>query len=100
MRSLRRIPEKKLGGRLFHGLSETASFILNHPLNAALENKARTFWRYFSWQIHSQLRPGPSLIDFVGDTKLLVKRGVAQRRICYMPLNEFEEMSFVVHGIG
>ena len=99
MRSLRRTPEKKTAGHLFQDLLETASFILNHPLDAALENKAGTFWRYFSWQIHSRLRPGPSLIDFVGDTRLLVKRGVAQRRICYMPLNEFEEMSFVVHAL-
>ena len=99
MRSFRRTPEKKTAGHLFQDLLETASFILNHPLDAALENKAGTFWRYFSWQIHSRLRPGPSLIDFVGDTRLLVKRGVAQRRICYMPLNEFEEMSFVVHAL-
>ena len=99
MRSLRRIPGMKNAGHHYTDLLETASFILRHPLNDTLGNKARTFQRYFSWQIQSRLQPAPSPTDFVGHTRLLVKRGVAQRRICYMPLNEFEEMAFVVHAL-
>jgi len=93
------ILEKANACHRFKDLLETASFILNHPLNDALEDKVGTFRRYLSWQTHSRLHREPSLIDFVGHTRLLVKRGVAQRRICYMPLNEFEEMAFVVHAL-
>jgi FkbM family methyltransferase len=89
----------KNAGHLCTDLLETASFILRHPLNDTLGNKAGTFLRYCSWQVHCRLRPAPSPIDFVGHTRLLVKRGVAQRRICYMALNEFEEMAFVVHAL-
>jgi FkbM family methyltransferase len=97
VRSFRKIPHERNSDRLFQDLLETASFILRHPLNDTVGCKAGTFLRYLSWQIRSRLHPAPSLIDFVGHTRLLIKRGVAQRRICYMPLNEFEEMAFVVH---
>jgi len=99
MPSFRGILEKRNACHRFKNLLKTASFILNHPLNDTLEDKVGTFRRYLSWQTHSRLHPGPSLIDFVGHTRLLVKRRVAQRRICYMPLNEFEEMAFVVHAL-
>ena len=75
MRPLRRIPGRKNVDRLFRDLLETASFILHHPLNDTAGNRADTFRRYLSWHIRSRLRPDPSLIDFAGHTRLLVKRG-------------------------
>jgi len=99
MRSIGRIWGEIRLGLLFEDLVETASFILHHPLNDTLGGKAGTFWRYLCWQIRGRLHPEPLRIDFVGQTGLLVKRGVAQRRICYMPLHEFEEMAFVLHAL-
>lgn len=99
MRAFPGIPVKRNAGRLSRDLLETASFILRHPLNDTPGKKIGTFQRFLSWQIHGRLQPAPSPIDFVGHTRLLVKRGVAQRRICYMPLNEFEEMAFAVHAL-
>ena len=99
MRAFPGIPVKRNADRLSRDLLETASFILRHPLNDTPGKKIGTFQRFLSWQIRSRLHPTPSLIGFVGHTRLLVKRGVAQRRICYMPMNEFEEMAFVVHAL-
>jgi FkbM family methyltransferase len=99
MGSFHRFPGNKDAGRHLKDLLETATFILGHPLNAALSDKVDTLRRYLTWQILGRLRRGPSRIDFVEHTRLLVKQGVAQRRICYMPMNEFEEMSFVVHAL-
>ena len=100
MRSLRRIPGMKNAGHHYTDLLETASFILRHPLN---DTRAQQGPHIPALPLLADSQPTPAGpvadVDFVGHTKLLVKRGVAQRRICYMPLNEFEEMAFVVHAL-
>jgi FkbM family methyltransferase len=77
------------------GPISTIKFILNHPL--ARLNRSAALWRYFRWQVGSRLAPA-MLIDFVGDTKMLVSRGMtgATGNI-YCGLHEFEDMAFTSH---
>jgi FkbM family methyltransferase len=76
----------------------TLKFIVQHPLNRgrlwfALKN-------YFRWQIGSRLVPGPVAVTFVGDTRLLVKSGMAgATQNIYCGLQEFEDMAFVLHAL-
>ena len=53
---------------------------------------------WISWQARSLLRPGPQQVSFIGDTRLLVSRGMhgATGNI-YCGLHEFEDMAFVLH---
>jgi FkbM family methyltransferase len=74
----------------------TLRFILDHPMNRG--RGLRALWRYASWQIISRLRTGPSTVDFVQGTKLLVGRGqTGATGNIYAGLHEASEMAFVLH---
>lgn len=77
-------------------LAGTLRFILSHPLNR--QAKLSAIRRYVAWQIGSRIVPGPVAVPFVNDAMLLVKPGMlgATRNI-YGGLEEFEEMSFLLH---
>ena len=67
-----------------------------HPL--AGKHKAKAFYNLLKWQIFQTLQPGIKKVPFVGNTCLLVKKGMtgATGNI-YFGLHEFEEMSFLLH---
>lgn len=71
-------------------------FILSHPLNR--ERRVKALRRWFSWQLGSRLVPGPVVVPFVNDSKLLISPGMtgATGNI-YCGLHEFESMAFVLH---
>jgi FkbM family methyltransferase len=73
-------------------------FILNHPLNRDVPFK--TLARLIKWQLGSRLLPGSLAVPFVGNTRLLVQRGMtgASGNI-YCGLHEFEDMTFVLHAL-
>ncbi len=77
-------------------LVSTLNFIVNHPLNK--NQKFNALLRYFKWQIGSRLVPGPVVVNFVNNAKLLVAPGMtgATGNI-YTGLHDFEDMSFILH---
>jgi len=77
-------------------LPSALRFILSHPLNQG--KKFRAFSRFLRWQIGSRLVPGPVVIDFIGDSRLLAAPGMeAATGNIYVGLHEFEDMSFLLH---
>lgn len=74
----------------------TLRFIVNHPLNS--HGKAKSVWRFISWNVGSRLVPGPVAVNFVNDARLLIRAGMkgATGNI-HTGLQEFEDMSFVLH---
>lgn len=84
-------PPKKL-----RALKRTINFIVNHPLNA--NRKASALLRLAAWQMGSRIVPGPVVIDFVNNSRLLVCRGGSSAiGNFYVGLHEFEDMAFVLH---
>ncbi|RYX84315.1 FkbM family methyltransferase [bacterium] len=74
------------------------SFIANHPLNR--KHKVASIRNFFAWQVGSRLVPGPVVVNFVNDSKLLVKPGMTGATLnIYTGLHEFEDMSFVLHAL-
>jgi FkbM family methyltransferase len=78
------------------GIADTLKFIMRHPLNR--NRKAVAIKRFIMWQIGSRLVPGPVVLNFANDAKLLAAPGMtgATGNI-YAGLHEFEEMAFVLH---
>ncbi len=77
-------------------LSNTLRFIWTHPL--ARRNRALALSRLLKWQINIRLNPYPVLYPFVGETKLLVWKGLAGATgNIYTGLHEFEDMAFLLH---
>lgn len=78
------------------GLGRTLGYILNHPLNRP--HRMAALRRYFSWQVGGRLVPGAVLIDWVDDTKLLIRPGDhGLTGNVYCGLQEFEDMSYLLH---
>ena len=80
----------------FPSIFHTFLHIVRHPLNKG--RKIKALGRWVTWQIGSRLVGGPVSIPFVGHSRLLVSPGMtgATGNI-YVGLQEFEEMSFVLH---
>ena len=79
-------------------LADVLRFILNHPLNR--RNKPRALGRFIRWQVGSRLAPGPVIIPFVEQTRLVARPGLmGATGIYYTGLYEFEEMAFVLHAL-
>jgi len=72
--------------------------ILDHPLTR--ENKLSTLERFLRWQIGSRILRQPVIMDFVQSTKLVVEKGMtAATGNLYKGMDEFEDMSFVIHSL-
>jgi FkbM family methyltransferase len=73
-------------------------FILSHPLNR--DAPFNTLARLIKWQLGTRLLPGSVAVPFVGNTRLLVQRGMtgASGNI-YCGLHEFEDMALVLHAL-
>jgi FkbM family methyltransferase len=73
-------------------------FVLNHPLNR--DHRVRALIRFARRQLGSRLAPGPVVVDFVENSRLLVRPGMAGATgNVYAGLHDFEEMSFVLHAL-
>lgn len=78
------------------GLTQTLRFITEHPLT--VDHKLDAIARFVSWQVASRLTPGAIAVDFVGDARLLVHRGMTGATgNVYVGLHEFEDMAFLLH---
>ena len=74
--------------------------VWRHPLNA--EAPLAGIGRFVRWQIATRLLPGAAVaIPFTDRARLLVSRGMygATQNI-YCGLNDFEDMSFILHYLG
>jgi len=77
-------------------LFQTLRFIYSHPLTR--DQRLSATKRFFKWQVGARLLPYEILHPFVGNTKLLVKRGMAGATgNIYVGLHEFAEMAFLLH---
>jgi len=56
------------------GILSTLRFIVRHPLNRGAAAKAVLRWA--RWQLGSRILPGPVLVPFVNDARLLVRPGM------------------------
>ena len=74
----------------------TLKFIIKHPLNR--DNKIKSIIKYFRWQLGIRMLKKPVIVNFVNQSRLIVKKGMtgATGNI-YTGLQEFEDMSFVLH---
>lgn len=70
--------------------------IMKHPL--AKRQKSSSILRFVKWQLAQAILPYPVVYSFVGESKLVVQKGMhgATGNI-YLGLHEFNEMSFVLH---
>ena len=77
-------------------LYSTIQFLLKHPLTK--DRPIQTIWRFGTWQLYSRLFPEPKAIQWIGDTKLWIKRGwTGVTGNYYTGLHEFEDMAFLLH---
>ena len=77
-------------------LQQTLKFIWNHPL--AARRRTASLVDFFKWQLGCRLLSGSFAMPFVNDTRLLVGRGmVGATGNLYVGLQEFEDMTFVLH---
>ncbi len=77
-------------------LPQQLGTIWRHPLNRGHELAAVRRWAV--WQIASRLAPGPILVPFVGNTRLVAHAGeTGITGNIYYGLAEYEEMAFTLH---
>ena len=70
--------------------------LINHPLGK--QKKIKTLFRFIFWQIFSCVYRKPIVYKYIGDSKLLVKKSLHSATAnMYVGLQEFEEMSFLLH---
>jgi FkbM family methyltransferase len=72
------------------------SYTLKHRLNRG--HRLAALKRLLCWQLHSRMVRSKITVPFLGDTRLLVRRGMkgATGNI-YCGLHDFEDMAFVLH---
>ena len=77
-------------------LQQIFMFINHHPL-AGL-HKIKAYYRFIRWQIIQSIYPHETIYRFVGNTKLVVKKGLSGATgNIYTGLHEFSEMGFLLH---
>ena len=77
-------------------LFDILQFIWQHPL--ASRNRPRAIGRFLGWQFRQRLRRRPEKLTFVEDSVLVIEKGMfgATGNI-YTGLQEFDDMSFLLH---
>jgi len=77
-------------------LPSSLRVLINHPLTCGRPLFALA--RVARWQVASRLFGGGILVDFVGGTRLVVRRGMSGATgNVYYGLHEFQDMAFVIH---
>jgi FkbM family methyltransferase len=79
-----------------NSLLATLRNIVKHPLNK--NDRLRALARYLRWQLGSRLVPGAVVVPFIGNTSLIVSRGMAAAtQQIYAGLSDFSECSLLLH---
>ncbi|MEI7736962.1 MAG: hypothetical protein WCI49_15945, partial [Ferruginibacter sp.] len=77
-------------------LKQIFNFINHHPL--AGKHKIKAYYRFFYWQLAQLLFPKERVVKFIGNTKLVVKKGLAGATgNIYAGLHDFADMGFLLH---
>jgi FkbM family methyltransferase len=77
-------------------LPKVLRFVWDHPLSR--RRRFARLRRFVAWQIGARLVPGPVVVPFVNNTRLLVRPGMeGATGNVYAGLHEFDEMAFVLH---
>jgi len=72
--------------------------ILRHPINR--QHKAAALLRVLRWQLRSRISSRPVVVDYVNDSKLLVRRGMsAAVANVYLGISEYHDMAFILHTL-
>lgn len=71
------------------------SFILKHPL--AKRNKTKSIIRFIKWQVISRIVHFPIIYPYVEKSKIIAQKGMGSNGTIYVGLNDFEDMSFLLH---
>ncbi len=80
-------------------LIQTLRFIAEHPLNKGSPGKA--LFGFIKWQIGSRLVPGPTVMNWVNGSRVIVRRGeTGLTGNLYCGLHEFWEMAYVLHAVS
>lgn len=80
----------------FMNVISIIKFISSHPLNK--ENKIKSIFRFFKWQINTKLNPYPIVYPFTGRAKLIIQKGMTGATgNLYCGLHEYNDMSFLLH---
>ena len=78
--------------------ASTLRFISEHPLNR--ESPIAGMLRFARWQASTRLLPGPRVVPFVDDARLVVRRGMTGATgNVYCGLHEYEHMGFLLHFV-
>ena len=81
---------------MIKSLMQLLKFVLLHPLNK--KKKLATLMRVIKWQLVSRVFEYPIALPFVNQTFLLTTKGMESATAnYYCGLQEYEEMSFVIH---
>jgi FkbM family methyltransferase len=77
-------------------IPEVLRFIWTHPLSR--DRRVARLQRYIAWQLGARLVPGPVLVPFVENCRLVARPGMqGATGNVYTGLHEFNEMAFVLH---
>lgn len=80
-------------------IERTSKFFRGHPVAAG--QMVSTWWRWLAWQLRSRVSRGPHVVDWIGDTKLVVEKGMTGATgNLYCGLHEFADMAFVLHFLS
>jgi len=78
---------------------DTLRFIVDHPLNRG--HKKAALSRFLKWQVGARLVPGPVVVPWVGNTRMIVRRGdKGFTQNIYCGLRDFPEMSYLAHVLS
>jgi FkbM family methyltransferase len=81
---------------MLNRLKQIVRFIRLHPL--ARLHPFKAYQRFLKWQFSQMLFPGERVVPFVGDTKLIAKKGLTGVTAnIYTGLEDFSEMGFLMH---
>jgi FkbM family methyltransferase len=82
--------------QIARSLRETMRLLWEHPLTA--RDRTAAIRRWVRWQIASRLVDGSTVVPFVDETVLCVRRGMTGATgNVYVGLHEFADMGFVAH---
>src|ERR1700737_3441722 len=80
------------------GLLHTIAFIVRHPLNE--RRRLEALLRFCRWQVASRLAPGPVIVNFVDNVKLVLSPGRTGATMnFYTGLQEYDDMAFLLHTL-
>lgn len=82
--------------KMLNEVKQIVHFLNHHPI--AKKHKLNAYTRFFKWQISQFIYPREQVVSFLGETKLVARKGLnGITGNIYAGLEDFSDMSFVVH---